>query len=489
MENNTIKDDGYFWWRDEPIPEGDFAPESAVAGVLTITNEGKISLELHGFLTTATDAIPRFLSNNLNSACPDIQGRLKNKSECVLLSGVYNNGGKAAFGGISFEKYSATTCLIGAQEFPTAGEEIQFDGLRIPLTGFEDWLCMSAIDTIRTKRKLTSTYKTQKNIEYTLGDGSKLSIEFDLLGPFFGQSKSHNLSITEKIDLKYLSKNRKSTSDMRKYFSSISDLFLVLTGSDFSMEWPVITIEQKKSTPKSYQLYFLRSRTSAAPPVRHGSWLTFPDIRETFGQLFQQWQTKWKDLGPGMSLYLGTRRGMQLYVEHRFVNLIWGLESLHRTLNKNAPPTKLEKKVQRILAEITLPKDKKWLEEKLEHSAEPSLQERLVECIKTLSLPIHSKSINDFCKECAHKRNDISHFGGQRIPGSYDAFLQKIYSLNEALTHLYPAILLKECGIDDKLLNNVFTNGRMALRIQRTFKEVGLQFAPEQVPRDQLPEY
>jgi len=480
MENNTIKDDGYFWWRDEPIPEGSFAPESAVAGVLTITNDGKISLELHGVLTSETELIPRFLSNESGSDCPDILGRLKSTSEYVLLSDVYNNGGKASFNGISFEKYGATSCLIGAQEFSSGSEEIKYDGLRIPLNGFEDWLCMSSIDTIRTKRKLTSTYKTQKNIEFNLDDGSRLSIEFDLFGPYLGQSNSHSLSLTEQIDLNYLPKDKQSSADLRKCFSSISDLFLVLTGSDFSMEWPFITMGGKKNTLKTYKFYFLRSRTSAASPARHSSWLTFPDIRENFGQLFQQWQKKRKDLGPGMSLYLGTRRGIQLYVEHRFVNLIWGLESLHRTINKDAPPTKLEKKVQRIIAQISATKDKKWLEGKLEHSAEPSLAERLVDCMKTLPLHIPQTSINAFCKECADRRNDISHFGGQRVPGEYDAFLQQIHSLNEALTHLYPAILLKECGFDDKSINDIFTKGRMAGRIKRTLQEVGLQLTSNQ---------
>ncbi|MBN3864629.1 hypothetical protein HCU66_20570 [Pseudomonas frederiksbergensis] len=479
MENNTIKDDGYFWWRDTPIPEGSVAPESAIAGVLTITTDGKISLELHGYLTSEEDLVPR-LFNELGSACPDILGRLKNTSEYVLLSDVYNNGGRAAFGGISFEKYGATSCLIGAQEFPSDREEIQYDSLRIPLTGFEDWLCISSIDTIRTKRKLTSTYKTQKNIQYPLDDGSKLSIEFDLLGPYFGHSNSHSVKITEKIYLKYLTKDKQSSADMQKCFSSISDLFLVLTGSDFSMEWPFITIEGKKNTLRTYKLYFLRSRTSAAPPAHYSSWLIFPHIRENFGQIFQQWQKKRKDLGPGMSLYLGTRRGIQLYVEHRFVNLIWGLESLHRTLNKDAPPTKLEEKVQRIIAQIAATKDKRWLEGKLEHSAEPSLAERLVDCIKKLPLQIAPSEINTFCIECADRRNDISHFGGQRTPGSYDAFLQKIHSLNNALTYLYPAILLKECGFDDKLLNDVFTKGLMAGRIQRILQEVGLQLTSNQ---------
>ncbi len=473
MENNTIKESGYFWWRNEPIPEDDIVPESAVAGDLIITNDGQISLELHGYLPSADHPMSRIFVGSGNS-CPDIEGRLKNSSEHVLLMDVYTQGGKASFGGISYENYGATSCLIGSKPLPIVKGEIKFDGLAIPLTGFEDWLGLSSIETTRTKRKLVATHKTQKNIKYTLEDNSTISIEFDLLAPMFGNQKNHAINITEKISFKYLSKTKKTSSELRKYFFSISDFFLILTGSDYSMEWPSLTIGRTTSTSKSYRFYFLRSRNSATSPARYNCWFAFPIIQEEFGQLFQQWQLKREELGPGMSLYLGTRRGVELYVEHRFVNLIWGLESLHRTLNKDAPPTKLELKAKRIIEQIKLAKDRKWLEAKLEHSAEPSLAERLVECIKLLPLNFPAESLRDFCNECAGKRNDISHFGGQRVPGSYGDFLGRIYSLNNALSNIYPAILLKLCGVNDSLLLNMLSTGRAASRIKYTLNEVGL---------------
>lgn len=473
MENKTIKESGYFWWRNEPIPEDDIVPESAVAGDLIITDDGRISIEMHGYLPSADHPMSRIFVGSGNS-CPDIEGRLKNSSEHVLLTGVYTQGGKASFGGISYENYGATNCLIGFKPLPEAKGEIMFDGLSIPLTGFEDWLGLGSIETSRTKRKLVATHKTQKNIRYTLEDSSTISVEFDLLAPMFGKQKNHVINITERISLKYLSKPKKTSSELKKHFFSITDFFLILTGSDYNMEWPSLTIGRTASNTKSYKFYFLRSRNSAAPPTRHNCLLTFPTIREEFGNLFQQWQIKREELGPGMSLYLGTRRGVELYAEHRFVNLIWGLESLHRTLNKDAPPTKLELKAQRIIEQITLIKDRKWLEAKLEHSAEPSLAERLVECIKLLPLNFPAESLRDFCNECAGKRNDISHFGGQRTPGGYGDFLGKIYSLNNALSNIYPAIILKLCGVNDLLLLNMLSTGRASGRIKYALNEVGL---------------
>jgi hypothetical protein len=474
MENNIVKESGYFWWRDEPIPDDEIVPASAVAGDLIITHDGKISLELHGYLPSAEHPLSRIFAGS-RDAYPDIEGRLKTSSEHVLLMEVYASGGKASFGGISYENYRAEGCLVGPQPLPRAKGELKFDGLSIPLTVFEDWLALRSIETTRTKSKLVAIHKTKKNIKYSLSDNSTMLIEYDLFAPMFGSQKNYSIDVREEATLKYLSRIKQTSADLRKYFISISDFLMVLTGSDYSVDWPFLTLGRSSKTRRSYRFYFRRSRNTAARPSRHDSWLTFSTIQDSFGYLFQDWKLKREEFGPGLSLYLGTRRGVDLYVEHRFVNLIWGLESLHRSLTRGAPPTPLEVKVQRIIAQVGLAKDRKWLEGKLEHSAEPSLAERLVECLKLLPLTFSTKSLNLFCKECANRRNDISHFGGQRTPGSYGEFVERIHYLNNALNHIYPAIILKLCGVGDAVLMDTLTSSRISDRIKRSFGEAGLE--------------
>ena len=43
---------GYFWWADEPVPDGHFAPENAVDGLIQIDTNGTIKL-------TLDDVLPR----------------------------------------------------------------------------------------------------------------------------------------------------------------------------------------------------------------------------------------------------------------------------------------------------------------------------------------------------------------------------------------------------------------------------------------------
>lgn len=477
MENDVTKEVGYFWWRHEPIAEGEIAPATAVAGELTVTAEGQIRLDLHGFLPSDDHPMSRMLGGT-GEAVPDIQGRLKSRSEHVLLNDVFTLGGRAAFGGISYESYGADICLIGTNPFPQVEDELAFDGLSIPLAGYEDWLCLSSIETYRTKQTLKLKHKMKRSISYALDGGGALSLDFDLFGPVFGKVVRHSVEVKEEFSLTYLPGKKTSVKALRKAYLSISDLFLVLTSSDYSMEWPFIRLGRTAKSSHKYKAFFPRPRSTAPSPMRHDCWLTFPAIQEDFAILFQQWQRKRDELGPGMNLYLGTRRGVELYVEHRFVNLVWGLESLHRTVTQGKPPTPLELKVERIIAQVQKSSDRTWLRKKLEHSAEPSLAERLFECMSTLPLDFNQKVLRDFCKECADRRNDISHFGGQRSPGGYEAFVQKVYNLNNALTNLYPAILLKQCGVGDELLLNIFSRGRMASRIKYSLEQVGLRIIP-----------
>lgn len=48
---SILQERGRFWWHEELIPSGYFAPESAITGLLTV-EAGKIALELDGILPT-----------------------------------------------------------------------------------------------------------------------------------------------------------------------------------------------------------------------------------------------------------------------------------------------------------------------------------------------------------------------------------------------------------------------------------------------------
>lgn len=59
MTANVVEEHGYFLWGDEPVPEPQYAPDSAVGGILQINNAGLIDLELHNVLPIPADRSAR----------------------------------------------------------------------------------------------------------------------------------------------------------------------------------------------------------------------------------------------------------------------------------------------------------------------------------------------------------------------------------------------------------------------------------------------
>src|SRR3979411_2250564 len=70
----------------------------------------------------------------------------------------------------------------------------------------------------------------------------------------------------------------------------------------------------------------------------------------------------------------GLRRGTAMYIEDRYVNLIWGLEAVHR--KKGGGSDAVAAKVNRILDKIDDANGKRWLAKRLERAHEPPLEQR-----------------------------------------------------------------------------------------------------------------
>jgi hypothetical protein len=109
---------GLFWWHDEPVPDRQFAPENSVPGLLTIDNEGYISLDLDGFLPSMNGPVAAFFDDRsveISGRC--IEGFLKESSQKVLLTGLIKSGGRLSSAGMSYAGYIANNCHVSTDAF------------------------------------------------------------------------------------------------------------------------------------------------------------------------------------------------------------------------------------------------------------------------------------------------------------------------------------------------------------------------------------
>ncbi len=405
-----LEERGLFWWADEPVPEHQFAPVSCLAGLLIVGDDGQARLELDSYFPGKHGP----MSSMLRRGRPmdrDIQGLLKTSNKRVLLTGVTGNGGQLSTNGISYERYIAGQCLVadGLLKPPVTSA---FKEIIVPLVGFEEWLRLAAIKVTSSKRMVSVKYKRPKDAVYPIVDG-KLSIHFESNGDSSGAVFGTALSLRETASVALRFRKPLTLKDLIAQYHLLEDLLLLLTGSDHTLDWPWVATNKANQ----YRLYFQKpgSKAASPPPKAHECCTNFVELRERFGDIWSSWKEKREAFGPGFYLYLGTRRGVRLYVENRFVNLVFGLEAFHRKKYPRTEATKIDEKIDRIVAQVSLMKDKKWLTNLLEHAKDqPPLGQRIYATLRGIPLGLDDARLRSFAETCAKLRNDISHFGGQR---------------------------------------------------------------------------
>jgi hypothetical protein len=344
--------------------------------------------------------------------------------------------------------------------------------LEIRLDGLEEWLRLGSIEIEKKKSAISAKYKKPKDAVY-VSDHGRLSVNFHIAGePFPGKHRDDSLSLKESASLTWRPKRSLPLEDLKIEYGLLEDMFILLTDSDYCLDWPIISL----TNDRHYKWYFLRHRSkeSVAAPKSFECWTNFVQLREEFGSIWLNWKTKREEFGAGFYLYLGTRRGLKLYEEHRFVNLVWGIEAFHRTKHPAPTSNRLSEKIKRIVGQVAAEKDKKWLREKLSHAHEPALGQRIFDAFKILPIELDQGRLSTFCDACAKLRNDISHFGRPQNVTSSSDFINDVAKMNRALATLYHALLLHEIGVDAKILKHWIYEGFRSFSIKHSFVEVGL---------------
>jgi hypothetical protein len=255
------------------------------------------------------------------------------------------------------------------------------------------------------------------------------------------------------------------------------NLFIILTNSEYNFLWPTITLNADGNLIK-FEWYSFRKRSPKSPPQPHECPTNFIRLKEDFGEIVSMWMKKSERFGPGFYLYFALRRGVEFYPEHRFVNLIWGLEALHRNKYPKTAPTKtevkLKAKVLRIVEQVRRAKDRSWLNYQLKTAHEPSLKQRISDVVSDVLLKLKVKNLDTFCERCAELRNQISHFGAQKHGVKYEDFLREVINNSEALSVIYHMVILNEIDVEQSIINDWLYESFDSYRLKGIFVAVGL---------------
>lgn len=439
-----IKEDGLFWWADEEIPERHFAPEGAINGVLTISDEGRIDIELHGQLP-----LEKGKTGFHREEIPEkkmIAGILKGARKYVIAESINRNGSIISTNGISYDRFMAMRCLI-LNKLPKSVPKVR--SIYLSLSGYEEWLGTDRFPAQLGQKKLTITRRPRRQINAT-SDVGRIRVEHNL--ETFSQEidGSKGLFIKESSRLIFSPIKSLHTDDAAQTNELIQDLFVLLTGSDYRSHWPKVFLTNNSTGI----MYYFRIHSTQKPPERHKCLTWFADIEENFSKIFFLWLEKSKLYGPGFYLYLSTRKGIKSYTEQRFFSLVSGLETLHRSIYGNRETNTYKDKTERILSAIEDKKDRRWLENALKRFSEPNLQRRLLELFTSLPIKFKENELKSFCARCARTRNSLAHRGHVGPADATEDALIPIFLMSDVMSCLYHLIIMSLIGIDKEVLGD-----------------------------------
>lgn len=295
---------GFFWWHDELVPNHRLAPDSYVAGLCRIEDDGRTVLELDGCLPNAHGPMAAMIGGPVTRC---IQGLLKESKDRVLLSSLARFGGQFSTNGMSFEKFVAMDCLVGSGIFHNGAQAPEFDTLEIPLSGFEEWLRLGTIEVSYAGGNISARYEKPNGLTYAYDRGI-LKIAFEVHADESGIPGTYAFSLKQSALLQLHLSSACALRDLRMQYGTVEDLFKLLTGSDYALDWPRVSLG---GGPKCLWYFTrLKNKEPITTPEHYNTITSFSEIQGKFGSIWSAWNAKREEFGTGFYLYFGTRRGL-----------------------------------------------------------------------------------------------------------------------------------------------------------------------------------
>ena len=474
---NVVEDRGVFWWFGKT--HGHTASlETSIPGKLTISDEGRIELQLDGALWLEDPEVSfhwdksRWLPSDTR-----IVGQLNDHDEShILLSNLVRTDFSSIDDKPARHTYEAGFCLTSDFQFPDDFSLDKFHALRIELKGLKRWL---EIDSINVGYPFEAGDKTEFNVSYKhyefkyKTDEAEIAIENLILGDSglrLSDRPMAKFGIWQTNWLIYSPFRESTFVELQDKFSQIEEMFVLLLGRHFRLNWPNL-VSLTDDNERWYKVYSFRGPRGEKLPWSTYLWTTFSTLKEKFGDLLGNWRRNLEKYEVSYELYIDSLKRPLQHPEHEFVNLVWSIESLHRSWQRErgeSPSSIRDKaKIEEILKRFAEPADKdlrKWLKGKLKHAYEPTLEQRIVEVLGELPFAIDTAQLRSFANRVQTRRNDISHEGGPRLGEDIESFRFEIQELSEALGYLFHALLLHEIGVAPDILLKAMTQSGLAER-------------------------
>ena len=380
-----------------------------------------------------------------------------------------------SFPGYVSNKYSVLYLFIGAH-FSNLNSII-FTEVYFQFNNLDKWLDISGFKIDDSKhqsdKELKITFKLPERVENKLDERTSFGFSFshsEFRTNIF-QRETHleqNTHLYFKFDSGY------ATLDTILDLSNAFQSFLAMATLRSTYPYSIILFNpnvnyqhEDKINNQEIQLIYKRNKIfdESRSIEKFQMLFTYQDIKSDFQKIFLKWLTVRNDLEPSINLLFEYFYKSNIFTVNHFLNIIHAVETYHRRMFNNYSIDKEDhEKRLRSINESVPEEYREWLKEKLSFSHEPSLKERLIEIIDSIKNDVLLEAIgnkDEFIRDAKNSRNYYIHFSERlkekALKGS------KLYYLSEKLKYILIYSLLKDTGISEEIISNVFTKNKYEL--------------------------
>lgn len=398
------KKTGYFW-----LP-GD--EEKKVPGVLSISDGGKIELEILGLFDDNINSL------NEIDEIDRIIGLVENDG-LVTLDDCFYTKKSFSFGGISKSKILAHKVFSGAAW--ERDEAVTFNTFSFAVDCLDEWVGISGIDVDNDYKNKTSkiSYNPPEKIHFTLSNGMDLEICFAYTLP--GIPRIKEAKITQKAYFRLKSEKLRELHDFTSVAFKITNLLCFAMDDVVAMKNISATssqIQQDGGNGKKYPvpitIYYQSAMYSKVVPKRnwHEMLFSYGIIKDNAQQVFNSWINAYEYLSPAISLYFSTKTGAQKYLEGKFLTLAQGLETYHRrTSDEKLMDSETFESLVSTVLKACPDEHIEWLKGRLMHGNEINLGKRLKKIVEPFKEHLGtSKDRGKLLRKIVDTRNYLTHY-------------------------------------------------------------------------------
>lgn len=450
-----IKHSGYFW-----LPS---LPEKKLPGTLTISDGGKIELEVVGLFDETVQGLNGEIDEKDESEKISMQGIFERivgqieKYGLVTLDGCFYKHWHPFSSGISKSLLHVSKALLDIAYDDR--EPLIFNGLQFSMEGIDEWVGISGINVDRQIEKRTAviTYSPLDEISLNLNNGMKLLITFSWTLP--GLPHVTEAKITQKACFKLVSQQEHPLDDFISIAHRLTTFLCFAVDKTVCIDQMAATLNTGESESASPIPLYYESRpyTKEVPKIDWSHMLfRYPTIKTKAEQILNNWLKTYDKIEPALNLYFGVTAGGLRYLDAKVLALAQGLETYHR---RTSDETRLDnrdfEKLRETLKTQCPEEHKDWLSERLKYGNELSLRQRIQRIIEPFKEFIGDEDQRaKLIGSLVDTRNYLTHYDESLKTRAASG--QELLSLYHKIEAIFQLCILQEMGFTQTDIESVF---------------------------------